>query len=74
MPPERLDHSLATHRHVRLDGNILLDNPFYEPPDSAMHRIADALGLPKKLEWLRSALTSILGGVDPEPAPIRARQ
>jgi hypothetical protein len=69
LPSATLDHSLATHPHVRLDGNILLDNPFYEAPEKAASRKADSSGLHAKLEWLKSALTGLLsGGTMPDPA------
>lgn len=53
LPPKVLDHCLATHKFVRIDGPVLLENPFYELPDSAARRIADTKALPSKLEWLR---------------------
>jgi hypothetical protein len=69
LPSATLDHSLATHRHVRLDGNILLDNPFYEAPEQAASRKTDGSGLHGKLEWLKAALANLLiGSPMPEPA------
>ena len=41
LPPAALDHCLATHRYVRMEDSILLENPFYEEPGRAMHRVAD---------------------------------
>lgn len=38
LPPEFLDHCIATHRFVRIDGPIALENPFYEEPRYAMRR------------------------------------
>jgi hypothetical protein len=73
LPPETLDHSLATHPHVRLEGNILLENPFYEDPETAASRRGDARAIGRKLEWLKSALASLVAGRTPEPAPIRLR-
>ena len=73
LPEGTLDHSLATHPHVRLEGNILLENPFYEPPAEAASRRSDGSALHGKLEWLKSALASLLGGHAPEPAPARIR-
>jgi hypothetical protein len=61
LPPETLDHCLATHPHVRLEGNILLANPFYEAPQRAAVRKADRGALRAKLEWLKSALTRTFG-------------
>ena len=52
LPAATLDHGLATHPHVRIGGNILLDNPFYEEPRSAMRRLADLAGIVRKFEWL----------------------
>ena len=68
LPAATLDHGLATHPHVRLDGNLLLDNPFYEPPHEAAQRSSDGSSLPGKLDWLKNALTSLLGG-NKEPVP-----
>lgn len=59
LPPETLDHCLATHPHVRVAGNILLDNPFYEPSAKAASRSADRRALASKLEWFRSALANL---------------
>jgi hypothetical protein len=52
LPAETLDHSMATHPHVRIAGNILLDNPFYEEPARAAARRADAADAGKKIAWL----------------------
>lgn len=35
LPDAALDHGLATHRYIRIEGPILLHNPFYEPPAKA---------------------------------------
>lgn len=40
MPKVILDHCLATHEVVRLDGPVLLTNPFYELPELASKRTA----------------------------------
>jgi chemotaxis family two-component system sensor kinase Cph1 len=40
MPEHILDHCLATHRLIRMDGPIALENPFYEPPQHAIGRTA----------------------------------
>lgn len=72
LPAATLDHSLATHPHVRLEGNILLDNPFYEEPQKAASRRTDGSGLLAKLEWLKSALAGLVGGgATPQPAVAR---
>lgn len=51
LPPATLDHSLATHPHVRIAGNVLLQNPFYEEPYLAARRTAHSRALPVKLSW-----------------------
>lgn len=59
LPAETIDHGMATHPHVRVDGNILLDNPFYEEPARAAWRRGDRAGARKKIAWierLRAAL------------------
>ena len=38
LPPQFLDHCIATHRFVRIEGPIALENPFYEEPSHAMGR------------------------------------
>jgi hypothetical protein len=57
LPAETLDHSMATHPHVRVAGNILLDNPFYEEPARAAARRADAANAGKKIAWLERLRT-----------------
>ena len=66
LPAATLDHSLATHPHVRVDGNLLLENPFYEAPEQAAVRKSDGGALAKKLDWLTAAVASLLA---PAPAP-----
>jgi chemotaxis family two-component system sensor kinase Cph1 len=74
LPAATLDHCLATHPHVRVAGNILLDNPFYEKPEKAASRKTDGNGLHAKLEWLKSALAGLVGGgAIPDPAVARVR-
>lgn len=70
LPAATLDHGLATHRHVRVDGNILLDNPFYEEPERAATRQSDGGAIAKKLEWLMSVLTIAF----PEPNLVRIQR
>ncbi len=36
LPPKILDTCMATHRHIRVQGAIILENPFYELPEDAM--------------------------------------
>jgi hypothetical protein len=38
LPFEVLDHSLVTHPHVRREGPIVVENPFFESPELALHR------------------------------------
>ena len=40
LPDAALDHGLATHRYIRIEGPILLHNPFYEDPTKAAKRRA----------------------------------
>jgi hypothetical protein len=53
MPPEVLDQCLATHAHIRVEGPILLSNPFYELPEIAMSRVARPLEVPEKIQKIR---------------------
>jgi MEDS: MEthanogen/methylotroph, DcmR Sensory domain len=38
LPDAALDHGIATHRYIRMEGPILLENPFYEPHEQAAKR------------------------------------
>lgn len=58
--PAALDHCLATHPVVRMEGPILLDNPFYELPEQAMSRIAHPQELKRKVQELRSVRKSLV--------------
>ncbi|HZU30843.1 MAG TPA: MEDS domain-containing protein [Candidatus Angelobacter sp.] len=40
LPSRFLDHCIATHRFVRIEGPIALENPFYEEPGVAIGREA----------------------------------
>lgn len=55
MPPEFLDHCLATHAVVRVDGPLLLTNPFYELPEDAMIRKPRTEHVERKLQHFHSA-------------------
>ena len=55
MPPESIDHCLATHKFVRMEGPILLENPFYELPEQAFGRTAQPDELPHKLQKIYAA-------------------
>jgi hypothetical protein len=75
LPPSTLDHGLATHPHVRIEDNILLDNPFYEAPEKAAVRRSDGSTLAEKLQWLKSAIATALGANRaPEPAAVPVRR
>lgn len=52
LPAAVLDHCVATHAYVRIDGPILLENPFYESPEKAMHRHPNVEAVPEKLRRL----------------------
>ena len=54
LPAEFLDHSLATHPTVRMEGPILLENPFYELPEKAVSRIARPQDIDRKIEEIHS--------------------
>ncbi len=54
MPPAILDHCLATHKFVRMEGPILLSNPFYELPEEAVWRAAKPAEVAQKLRHLHS--------------------
>ena len=55
IPSDMLDHCLATHPWVRMEGPILLTNPFYEPPETAIGRVASPGDVERKLGHLESA-------------------
>ena len=73
LPAATLDHGLATHPHVRVDGNILLDNPFYEQPEQAAVRQSDGSSWHTKLEWLKSAIANLLTGDRLQTAAVPTR-
>ena len=49
IPATMLDHGLATHPVIRVEGPVLLRNPFYEEPEAAARRVADPARLPEKI-------------------------
>jgi hypothetical protein len=55
MPPESIDHCLATHKFVRIEGPILLSNPFYELPEEAFSRTACPEDVASKLQIIYAA-------------------
>jgi hypothetical protein len=52
LSPSLVDHALATHWSVCLDGQHKT-NPFYEPPDIAKDRIAEPQQVAAKLDRLQ---------------------
>lgn len=75
LPAPALDHGIATHPHVRVDRNILLDNPFYEAPAQAAARTSDGSAVPGKLEWLKMTIAGLLtGGSQLQAAISRTRE
>ncbi len=54
LPDAALDHGLATHPYVRMEGPILLENPFYEPPEQAAERKARAKDGSRKIRQLEA--------------------
>jgi hypothetical protein len=59
MPPAAIDDCLATHQFIRVDGSILMENPYYELPEKAMSRIATANDIGQKIETIRSAASAV---------------
>jgi len=49
-----LDHGIATHPCIRMEGPILLRNPFYEPPEEAATRRARTRELANKFRHFES--------------------
>jgi hypothetical protein len=49
LPDAALDHGIATHRYIRIEGPILLHNAFYESPAKAAKRIARPHEVKRKL-------------------------
>ncbi len=54
MPAALLDDCMATHPTVRVDGPILMENPFYELPEKAMSRIARPQDVNRKIREIQS--------------------
>jgi hypothetical protein len=54
LPDAMLDHGIATHPTIRMDGPILLTNPFYELPEIAQSRTANPGGVDSRIEDLQS--------------------
>lgn len=58
LPATFLDHGIATHPMIRVEGPILMVNPYYEVPEEAMVRRAKVEGLAPRIERLRSGAPS----------------
>lgn len=71
LPAATLDHGLATHPHVRIEGNLLLENPFYEQAEEAARRAPDLGALPSKLQWLKTMIGNLFSPQPQEVAPVR---
>jgi hypothetical protein len=54
LPATFLDHGIATHRMIRIEGPILMVNPYYEVAETAMHRKANVDGLDTRVDQLRA--------------------
>ena len=52
LPDAALDHGLATHRYIRIEGPILLNNPFYEDPAKAAKRRARPHEVNEKIQYI----------------------
>lgn len=55
LPPSIIDHGIATHSHIQMEGPIHLSNPFYEEPEVAAKRKARPELVEHKLAQLRPA-------------------
>ena len=58
LPDAILDHGLATHPTIRIAGPILLTNPYYELPELARSRVANADGVVARIDAVTSPLAS----------------
>jgi hypothetical protein len=54
LPKEMLDHCIATHKHVRIDGPLMLENPFYEEPEQAIGRTPQLQKVDDKIRYFDS--------------------
>lgn len=52
LPEATLDHGIATHSHIRIEGPILLRNPFYENPAKAARRRARPHEVAEKIRYI----------------------
>lgn len=68
MPPAAIDDCLATHPFVRVEGPILLENPFYELPEKAMSRVARTQDVTQKIDSFRSSASMSHAKIDAVPS------
>lgn len=52
LPKEFLDHCIATHPLIRMDGPVAFENPFYEPPQLAIGRRAEPRHVRRKMRTI----------------------
>lgn len=69
MPPSAIDDCLATHPFVRVEGPILLENPFYELPEKAMSRVMRTNDVDQKLDRVRSSALTAREKIAAVPSP-----
>ena len=50
LPSATLDHCMATHPTIRVAGPILLTNPFYALPETAMKRTANPRDIDTRID------------------------
>jgi hypothetical protein len=50
LPSAVLDHCMATHQTIRISGPMLLTNPFYELPETAMKRKANPRDIDTRID------------------------
>ena len=54
LPGQILDKCMATHKHIRIAGPMIVENPFYELPELAMSRAHDGADITEKLQQIDS--------------------
>ena len=59
LPAAILDHCIATHQVVRIDGPIALENPFYETPAVAIGRQAQPRRVRRKINAIHAQHSSV---------------
>jgi MEDS: MEthanogen/methylotroph, DcmR Sensory domain len=53
LPPATIDHGIATHPYIRIEGPLLLENPFYEEPKLAAKRRPRPREVARKIRHFR---------------------